>query len=266
MRDSQDPDYPLTIYYAFKQSETESDSEGETTTASTGWETMLEGLIGSNLQVSATWPMRTERSGRINAENSNSLASSVVLACRVRSSSAPEASRQQFLRELRQQLAADLRPLQQASIAPVDLAQAAIGPGMAIYSQYRKVREATGEPLKVRTALGLINQILDEVLAEQDEEYDRATRWAVTWYEQHGNSDGPFGDADTLSKARATSVDEMTHDGLVHSGRGKVRLVSRNDYSPIPTDWHPGSSMSTTGRSCSGWRRRPRRGRSQPHW
>lgn len=235
----QDLDYPLTVYYAFKQSETATEVDGGESFASTGWETMLEGLISSGFQITATWPMRTEMANRSIASGSNALASSVVLASRVRSTVAPEISRQQFLRELRHQLAADLRPLQRASIAPVDLAQAAIGPGMAIYSQYSRVREATGDPLRVRTALGLINQVLDEVIAEQDEEYDRATRWAVTWYEQNGFAEGSYGDAETLSKARATSVDEMAHDGLVQSGRGKVRLVNRNDYPEIPPDWHP---------------------------
>src|SRR5690606_33648483 len=114
----------------------------------------------------------------------------------------------------RSKLAEDLRPLQHANIAPVDLAQAAIGPGMAIYSKYSRVREASGESLRVREALALINQVLDQVLAEQDEEYDPATRWAITWYEQYRMDDGPFGDAETLAKARAVAVNDLAHDGM----------------------------------------------------
>lgn len=239
MAASQSPDYPLSIYYAFKQAESEQKGGDTAVVASTGWETMLEGLVSAGLQVTATWPMRTERGARMNAEDANALASSVVLACRVRQHTAPEISRQQFIRELRQRLAADLRPLQAASIAPVDLAQAAIGPGMAIYSQYSRVREATGEPVRVRAALAMINQALDEILAEQDEDYDRATRWAVTWYEQHGFGEGPYGEAETLARARDVAVHELASDGLVRSGRGKVQLTLRNAWPPLPADWHP---------------------------
>ncbi|MGE3798900.1 MAG: DUF1156 domain-containing protein, partial [Thermomicrobiales bacterium] len=235
----QDCEYPATIYYAFKQAETEICGDGQSQTASTGWETMLEGLISSGFQITATWPMRTELANRMIAENTNALASSIVLACRVRGEAAPQISRQQFLRELREKLAADLRPLQQASLAPVDLAQAAIGPGMAIYSQYRRVREASGEALRVREALALINQVLDEVLAEQDEEYDSATGWAVSWYEQYGMNDGPFGDADNLARARNVAVEELAHDGVVRSGRSKVRFVWREEYPDLPPHWHP---------------------------
>lgn len=130
---------------------------------------------------------------------------------------------------MRSKLAEDLKPLQHANIAPVDLAQAAIGPGMAIYSRYSRVREASGDSLKVREALALINQVLDEVLAEQDEEYDPATRWAITWYEQHGMNEGPFGDAEGLAKARNVSVDDMANDGMLLSGRGKVRFLWREE-------------------------------------
>lgn len=231
----EEPNYPMSVYYAFKQAETDArpDSPNSSATASTGWETMLEGLISSGFQITGTWPMRTEMSNRNIAAGTNALASSVVLSCRVRPEGAPEASRQQFIREMRRRLAGDLVPLQHANIAPVDLAQAAIGPGMAIYSKYSRVREASGEPLRVRTALTLINQVLDEVLAEQDEAYDAATGWAITWYQQYGMNEGPYGDAENLAKARNVSVDDMARDGMVRSGRGKVRFVWREELRPL---------------------------------
>lgn len=247
MASIQSSEYPLTIYYAFKQAETETRGDGGQNTASTGWETMLEGLITSGFQITATWPIRTERGARMVAADTNALASSIVLACRVRPENAPEATRQQFVRELRQKLANDLRPLQQANIAPVDLAQAAIGPGMAIYSQYSRVREASGDALRVRGALALINQALDEVLAEQDEEYDNATRWAISWYESHGMKEGPYGDAEGYARARNVAVDDLAHDGVVISGRGKVRFVWREEFPAIDATWTP------VGNDVSDW-------------
>lgn len=240
----QNPHFPLTIYYAFKQSETE--GEGGGGVASTGWETMLEGVIRAGLSVNATWPMRTEMANRSIASGTNALASSIVLACRVRPDGAPEATRQQFVRELRQKLADDLRPLQQASIAPVDLAQAAIGPGMAIYSKYSRVRDASGDALPVRGALALINQALDEVLSEQDEEYDNATRWAISWYESFGMNEGPYGDAEGFARARNVAVDDLAHDGVVKSGRGKVRFISRDELPLVDEHWHSRSSADVS--------------------
>lgn len=234
-------DYPLTVFYAFKQAESENKTSQGQSISSTGWETMLEGLVGCGLQVTATWPMRTEKRTRMIAAGTNALASSIVLACRVRPEGAPEATRQQFVRELRQKLADDLRPLQQASIAPVDLAQAAIGPGMAIYSKYSRVREASGDALRVRGALALINQALDEVLSEQDEEYDNATRWAISWYESFSMNEGPFGDAEGFARARNVAVDDLAHDGVVKSGRGKVRFVWREELPVLDEHWHPRS-------------------------
>ena len=238
----QHPEYPTTVYYAFKQAEITEKRNGEgSESASTGWETMLEGLIVSGYQITGTWPMRTEMSNRNIASGTNALASSIVLACRVRPANAPEATRQQFLREMRSKLAEDLKPLQHANIAPVDLAQAAIGPGMAIYSKYSRVREASGDSLRVREALALINQVLDEVLAEQDEEYDPATRWAITWYEQHQMNEGPYGDAEGLARARNVSVDDMANDGMLHSGRGKVRFIWREELPELVPGWKPRS-------------------------
>ncbi|KAB8333569.1 DUF1156 domain-containing protein, partial [Scytonema tolypothrichoides VB-61278] len=176
---SQHPNYPLTIYYAYKQAEQTADAA-----ISTGWETMLESLIGSHLTITGTWPVRTERAGRLRETGSNALASSIVLVCRPRPEDARSTTRLEFVRALRRELPAALRALQQGNIAPVDLAQAAIGPCVAIYSRYKAVLEADGTTMSIRTALQLINHALDEALAEQEGAYDADTRWAIAWYEQ----------------------------------------------------------------------------------
>ena len=225
------PNFPVTVYYAFKQAETE-----EQGSASTGWETMLEGLLRSGFTITGTWPMRTEMKSRQVAMNTNALASSVVLVCRPRSRDAGMTTRRDFLRALKEELPAALRTLQQGNIAPVDLAQAAIGPGMAVFSRYSKVVEPDGRPMRVRTALQLINQVLDEVLAEQESEYDADTRWALAWYEQHGFEAGPFGDAETLSKAKDTAVGGLVEAGILEARGGKVRLLRRGELDPT---WDP---------------------------
>ena len=224
-RENGHPDYPTTIFYAFKQAET--DTAG---TASTGWETFLTGVIDAGFTITATWPMRTESPGRSIAQGTNALASSVVLACVPRSPDSHLATRREFITALKQELAEALRLLQSGSIAPVDLAQAAIGPGMAIFSRYAKVVESDGSPMTVRTALTLINQVLDEVLAEQEGEFDSDTRWAVAWFEQFGMEEGPFGMAETLSKAKNTSVEGLVEAGVVVSRGGKVKLLGHGTY------------------------------------
>ena len=230
-------EFPVTVYYAFKQSEDESDGEDDRTiTASTGWETMLEGLINSGFQITGTIPMRTERPGRMLAQGTNALASSIILVCRPRAEDAPTATRGEFLRALKRELPDALRKLQESNIAPVDLAQASIGPGMAVYSRYKQVVESDGSPMRVRAALGIINQILDEVLAEQDSEYDSETRWAIDWFAQFGMNEGAFGDAETLSKAKNTSVQGMVESGIITSRAGKVKLIARDELDP---DWNP---------------------------
>jgi putative DNA methylase len=236
MREAQNPDYPLTVYYAFKQAE-DSDKGNEPNggLASTGWETMLEGLLKSGFAITGTWPMRSERPTGVKSEV-NALASSIVLVCRPRPASAPIATRRDFGRALQAELPAALRNLQRGNIAPVDFAQAAIGPGMAVFSRYAKVIEADGSAMPVRTALALINQALDQVLAEQEGEFDADTRWTVAWFEQHGMQEGPYGDAETLSKAKDTSVQGLANDGLLESRGGKVRLRRRDE---LPADWDP---------------------------
>jgi putative DNA methylase len=240
MRNAQAGDFPLTVYYAFKQSETDNDSDDESNnaaaTVSTGWETMLAGLIRSGFSIHGTWPMRTERSVRSVGLGTNALASSIILVCRPRPVDAPLATRKQFITALRHELPDALRNLQHGNIAPVDLAQAAIGPGMAVLTRYAKVMETDGSAMTVRTALGLINQSLDEVLAEQEGEFDGDTRWALAWFEQFGMNDGPFGVAETLSKAKNTAVNGLVEAGVVTARGGKVRLVKRAE---LPDDWDP---------------------------
>jgi putative DNA methylase len=218
-----DPAVPMTIFYAFKQA----DTAGGDGLVSTGWETMLQGLVDGGLAITGTWPMRTEGSGRIRSHGSNALASSVVLVCRSRVSTAGVIDRRGLIAELRASLPSALHDLQEGLIAPVDLAQAAIGPGMAVFSKYTKVLEADGSSMRVGTALGLINQALDEVLAEQEGEFDPESRWAVAWFDEHGFEQGVYGDAETLSKAKVTSVSHLQEKGIVEAGRGKVRLTSR---------------------------------------
>lgn len=244
MRISHNGDFPLTVYYAFKQTEDESSekSGSQIVTASTGWETMLESLINSGFQITGTIPMRTELTTNLK-KNMNVLATSIVLVCRPRPEDTPTATRGEFLRALKKELPDALRKLQESNIAPVDLAQASIGPGMAVYSRYQAVVESDGSPMKVRAALGIINQILDETLAEQDSEYDSDTRWAIDWFSQFGMNAGAYGDAETLSKAKNTSVAGMEASGIISSRAGKVKLLSRDELKP---DWNPDTDSRLT--------------------
>lgn len=245
MRKEHDSDYPLTIFYAFKQTEADDDDDAESggsTVSSTGWETMLEGVVSSGLSVTATLPMRTELTANLK-KTVSALASSIVLACRLRSVNAALATRKEFIMTLRRELPNALRNLQRGNIAPVDLAQAAIGPGMAVFTRYSRVLESDGLPMTVRTALGLINQSLDEVLAEQEGEFDGDTRWALAWFEQFGMDDGAFGDAETLSKAKNTAINGLVEAGIVTARAGKVRLVKRDE---LPVDWNPATDKRLT--------------------
>lgn len=216
--------YPVTIFYAYKQSEQNDDG-----VSSTGWETFITGVLEAGFQIHGTWPMRTEQPGGLRAIGQNSLASSIVLVCRPRPENAPAITRREFLTALKRELPSALRELQKGNIAPVDLAQAAIGPGMAIFSRHKAVLEADGSPMRVRTALALINQALDEYLSEQEGDYDGDTRWALAWFEQFGFNEGPYGIAETLSKAKNTSVEGLEDAGLVQARGGKVRLLRREE-------------------------------------
>ena len=239
------PEVPLTVYYAFKQAESEAgaDDDGEVSTYSTGWETLLEGLFQSGLQITGTWPLRTEGSTRLRAIGSNALASSIILVCRPRSEGAPNATRREFVAALRSELPAALRHLQAGNIAPVDLAQAAIGPGMGVYTRYANVLDAEGKPVSVREALALINATLDEALAEQEGDFDADSRWALAWFEQNGFDEGEYGVAETLSKAKNTSVAGLAISGILESKRGKVRLLKPEE---LPASWDPATDPRLT--------------------
>lgn len=226
------PSAPLTIFYAFKQSNTEVDSD----TSSSGWETFLESVLLAGMQLSGTWPVRTEKEGRTRGNDSNALASSIVLVCRKRPGDAPSISRREFIRELNGVLPEALDEMTKGSgderspVAPVDLSQAIIGPGMAVFSKYAAVLEADGSPMSVRMALQLINRFLAE------DDFDADTQFCLHWFEQHGWTESVFGEADVLARSKSTSVDAMKEAGVLQSGSGKVRLLKWAEY---PTEWNP---------------------------
>jgi putative DNA methylase len=223
--------FPVTIYYAFKQSETEINGGF----ASTGWDTFIDAVILAGFAISGTWPIRTELTGNLK-KNMAALASSIVLVCRKRPADAPTTTRRAFITALKDELPVALAYLQRSNIAPVDLAQAAIGPGMGIYTRYSKVIDAEGKEVTVRDALTLINQTLDEVLAKQEGDFDSDTRWALAWFDQYGFSEGEYGVAETLSKAKNTSVSGLVDAGILYSKAGKVRLLKPDELTP---DWDP---------------------------
>lgn len=221
-------DIPVTIYYAYKQSDTD-EAEDMKQTASTGWETMLTAIIRAGFAITGTWPMRTEMANRNIASGTNALASSIVLVCRKRAIDAPQITRRSFIAELKRELRPALQKLQRSNIAPVDLAQSAIGPGMGVYSKYSKVLEADGTPMTVRSALQVINQELDIYFNEQDGELDRDSRFCVDLYSQFAFNDMKFGDADTLARAKNTSVAALASAGVVYAQKGVVHLLGRDE-------------------------------------
>lgn len=230
------PAFPVTIYYAFKQSET-SDASG---TGSTGWETFLEAVLAAGFAISGTWPIRTEMSQRMIGSGTNALASSIVLVCRQRSTNAPTVGRREFLRELNALLPEALAEMTHGGVnspvAPVDLSQAIIGPGMAIFSQYSAVLEADGTPMRVKTALQLINRFLAE------DDFDHDTQFCLAWFEQLGWATGRFGEADVLARAKGTSVSGLQMSGVVESSAGDLRLLR---WTEIPKDWTPEDDART---------------------
>jgi putative DNA methylase len=232
------PVFPVTIYYAFKQSE----SDGDEGIASTGWDTFLDAVIQAGFGITGTWPMRTEYTGNLKTKRS-ALASSIVLVCRKRTTDAPTATRRDFVAALKTELPVALAHLQRGNIAPVDLAQAAIGPGMGVYTRYANVLDAEGKALSVREALTLVNQTLDEALAEQEGDFDADSRWALVWFEQSGFAEGEYGAAETLSKAKNTSVAGMVDAGILASSRGKVRLLRPDE---LPSGWDPTTDSRLT--------------------
>jgi len=218
-------DIPVTIYYAYKQSDTDEDSK----TASTGWETMLSAIIRAGFAITGTWPMSTEREGRTIGIGTNALASSIVLVCRKRPADAPQTTRRGFIAELKRELRPALQKLQRSNIAPVDLAQSAIGPGMGVYSHYGRVLEADGSAMTVRSALQIINQELDVYFNEQDGELDANSRFCVDLYTQNAFNNLKFGDADTLARAKNTSVAALAAKGVLSAEKGIVRLLTREE-------------------------------------
>lgn len=234
---------PITIYYAFKQAE----NDDEDATASTGWETFLEAVIRSGLAITGTWPMRTESVVGLKTVV-NALASSIVLVCRPRSDDASLVTRRDFANVLRKELPDAILHLQSGNVAPVDLAQASIGPGMAVFSRYQQVVNADGSSMSVREALQMINQVLDESLSEQEADFDSETRFAVRWFDQYGENDGPFGDAETLAKAMAVAVSGVVEAGIIASKGGKVRLLKRDQ---LDANWNPATDKRATIWECT---------------
>ena len=231
------PAFPVTIYYAFKQSETKG-----VETASNGWESFLEAVLRAGFAVTGTWPMRTELGNRMAGRDANALASSIVLVCRRRDPVAPAVSRKEFLRELKRAIPEALDEMTASSIAPVDLAQASIGPGMGVFSQYSAVLEADGTPMSVHDALVLINRELDEYFSDDSGDVDADTRFCLGWFEENGWKDGKFGEADVLARARGTTVDGVRDAGVVEAGAGRVRLLKWSEY---PDDWSPETDSRT---------------------
>ena len=232
------PNVPATIYYAYKATETK---DGEV--RSTGWDTFLQAVLDAGLQVNATWPMRTELANRPRGLGSNALASSIVLACRPRPASATPATRGEFIAALRQELPEAVRVLQSGNIAPVDMAQSTIGPGIKVFSRYARVVEADGSSMPVSAALAIINDALGEVLDGAEAELDADTRFALTWFVAHGYNPGLAGDADSVARAKNTSLAGIEASGIGEARSGKFCLYERGDLAP---DWSPAEDVRPT--------------------
>ena len=243
-----DSNVPITVYYAFKQSETEADDGGNGSTASTGWETMLDGLVNSGLAITGTWPVRTTKKARSVARNTNALASAIVIVCRRRDPHAEVVPRREFTNALKRALPEAVKIMQNESIAPVDLAQASIGPGMAVFSRYAQVLEADGTPMPVRQALIEINRALDEALAEREGDMDADTRFCVAWFEQYGTAERDYGEAEVLFTAKNTSFDGLHRAGVLIGKKGKVRLKRRDELDPA---WDPNKDDRIADWECA---------------
>jgi putative DNA methylase len=236
------PGFPATIYYAFKQSEIE--SEG---VSSTGWATFISAVLEGGFSIVGTLPVRSEQAYRMRGMGANALANSVVLVCRKRKTSAEAVTRAEFVRALKRELPRAIAELQAANIAPADMPQSAIGPGIGVFSRYKAVIEADDSAMTVKTALQLINAELDEYLGGIQGEFDSDTRFAITWFEQNGMDKGEYGDADNLARARGISVDSAKHAGIVESAAGKVRILSREELDP---EWEPAEDAHLTVWEC----------------
>lgn len=235
-------DFPATIYYAFKQSEIS--QEG---ISSTGWATFLQAVVEAGYAVVGTWPMRTEMANRMIASGTNALANSVVLVCRKKDATAETITRAEFIRALKRELPPAIAELQAANIAPADMPQSAIGPGMGVFSRYNAVLESDDSSMSVKTALQLINRELDEYLGVIQGEFDADTRFAITWFEQHGLNAGDYGTANNLATARGISVESVKHAGIVESSAGKVRILNREE---LAQHWNPNDDKHLTIWEC----------------
>jgi putative DNA methylase len=235
-------EFPATIYYAFKQSEIE--HEG---LSSTGWSTFLQAIISAGYAIVGTWPVRTERAARTIASGTNALANSVVLVCRKKEASAETITRAEFIRALKRELPSAIKELQAASIAPADMPQSAIGPGMGVFSRYRAVLESDDSSMSVKAALQLINRELDEYLGGIQGEFDADTRFTITWFEQNGLKAGDYGTANNIATARGISVESVKHAGIVESQAGKVRVLRRDE---LDDNWEPGTDLHLTIWEC----------------
>lgn len=219
-------DVPVTIYYAYKQSETDTATN---TTASSGWETMLAAIVNAGFAITGTWPMRTEMANRAVASGTNALASSIVLVCRKRPENAPQTTRRNLVATLRRELRPALKQLQASNIAPVDLAQSAIGPGMGVFSRYRRVLEADGTPMSVRSALQVINEEIDLYFNEQIGDLDTASRFCVDLYIQNAYNEMRYGEAEVLANAKSTSIPMLAANGVLYAKAGMVHLIERDE-------------------------------------
>lgn len=235
------PDVPAAIYYAFRQGEV--DEQGFSVK---GWATFLQSIVDAGFSIGATWPVRTELVGNLK-KNRNALATSVVMACRSRAPDAESISRIEFIRALRRELPTALKEMHRANIAPVDIPQASIGPGIAIFSRYGSVIERDDKPMPVKTALQIINEELDQYLSSQEGDFDPETRFAVSWFTQHGYEKGVFGDADNLARARGISVDDVKHAGIAESSAGRVRIYKREE---LEEGWEPETDRHITIWEC----------------
>ncbi len=230
--------FPVTIYYAFKQSDT-----NELGTSNAGWETFLEAVISAGFAITGTWPMRTELANRMIGSGTNALASSIVLVCRKRYKDAETISRAQFNRELRAVMFDALEDMTNVEgahtgIAAVDLAQAAIGPGMGVYSKYAAVLKSDGSKLSVHEAMIEINKEIDRFLHPDGQSYDPSTNFFVTWFETHGFDEGPFGEADVLARAKGTTVNYVVASEVAESKGGKMRILHYSEY-PDDRNYNP---------------------------
>ena len=234
IRKNSNEDFPITMFYAYKQ-ETKEEHGSDKSFSSTGWETMLHALISSGLQITGTWPIKTENSKKLKGKI-NALASSIVLVCRPRNEEATMINRKDFVKKLKTELPIAIDRLLQGSVSPVDLSQCAIGPGMTIFSRYSQIIEADGKKMTVKTALQIINRELDSILNSQESELDSNSRFCVAWFEQHGTNDGPYGDAELLTIAKNTSVESLSTSRLVESGHGKVKLLQWSEINDTSID------------------------------